>query len=224
MKAEICWALESLLSNYSFNSCSTKTELFEAMFIDSTIAKQFSVGKTKCAYYLTYGMAPYFKGCFLQSLKEVPLYAESFDESYNNVLRQGQMYLQVRYWNSEKERVDVHYSNSSFMGKLVAVDLLRKKILQVFSDGPNINLSYLKILNEHRRDAQLNPLIDIGTGYIPYIIRLKNGEKESNWNVKKLSNAMFKLFDESPSRHADYKRSLLHGNLIFASFLFSQMG
>ena len=69
MKTEICWVFESLLSNCSFVSCSTKTELFTVMFSDSTIAKQFSMGKTKCACYLTYGMAPYFKDIFSRILK-----------------------------------------------------------------------------------------------------------------------------------------------------------
>ena len=61
---------------------------------------------------------------FLQSLKEVPLYTASFDESYDNVFKQGQVDLHVRYWNSEKERVDVHYLKGSFMGKSAAVDVL----------------------------------------------------------------------------------------------------
>ena len=61
------------------------------------------------------------------------------------------------------------------MGKSAAVAVLehfnscvksiKKKIkfLQVFSDGPNVNLSFIKILDEHRRDAEVNPMIDIGT-------------------------------------------------------------
>ena len=98
VKAEIRWTLETLQSNYSFNSCSQKSELFAAMFSDSTIAKQFSMGKTKCAYYLTYGMAPYFKDTFVQNLKEIPFYSASFDESYNKVMKQGQMDLHIRYW------------------------------------------------------------------------------------------------------------------------------
>ena len=103
MKAEIRRALESLLSNYSFNSCSIKTELFAAMFSSSTISKQFSMGKTKCAYYLTYGMASYFKDIYLQSLNRFHFTAVSFNESYNNLLKQGEINLHVRYWNSEKE-------------------------------------------------------------------------------------------------------------------------
>ena len=39
MKAETRWVIESLLSNYSFNSYSTKAELFAAMFVGSNIAK-----------------------------------------------------------------------------------------------------------------------------------------------------------------------------------------
>ena len=48
----------------------------------------------------------------------------SFDESCNDVLKQGQMDLHVRYWNSEKERVDFHYLNGLFMRKSAAIDSL----------------------------------------------------------------------------------------------------
>ena len=69
------------------------------------------------------------------------------------------------------------------------------------------NCHFKKILDEHRRDAELNSLIDIGTcGLHTVHDSLKHGEKESNWNIKKLLNSMFKLFDESPSPRADYER------------------
>ena len=83
------------------------------------------------------------------------------------------------------------------MGKSAAVDVLehfnscvesieKNEILQVFSDGPiNVNLSFLKILDEHKRVTELNPLIDIGTCGL---------YTEHN------------LFDESSSRRADYER------------------
>ena len=50
-KAEIHWALESLMSNYACNSCSSKSELFSAMLSDSNIAESFSLKKAKYAYY-----------------------------------------------------------------------------------------------------------------------------------------------------------------------------
>ena len=91
-----------------------------------------------------FGMAPRFKDIFLQSLKEVPLYAVSIDKSYNNVLKQGQMDLHVRYWSSKNEKVDVHYLNNSFMGKSASVNscvesIEKNKFLQVLSDGRNDN-------------------------------------------------------------------------------------
>ena len=87
VKAEIRWALESLMSNYSYNSCSSKSELCSAMFSDSDIAEKFSMGKTKCAYYVTHGIAPYFKRKFIESLQLLPFHSVSFDESYNDVIK-----------------------------------------------------------------------------------------------------------------------------------------
>ena len=75
--------------------------------------------KTKCVYYLINK----------KSLKEVSLYVVSFDESYTNGLKQGQMDLFIRYWKSEKERVHVCYLNSLFMRKSGAVDVLEHIIL-----------------------------------------------------------------------------------------------
>ena len=101
----------------------------------------------------------------------------------------------VRYWNSEKERMDVNYLNSSCLGKLAPVDVLEhfnpcfnsieKFFLQIFCGGPNFNLSILKILDEHRRDTELNPLIDISNCGLHTVHNLcKHWENGSNWNIK----------------------------------------
>ena len=97
VKAEIRLALESLMSNYSYNSCSSKSELFSAMFSDSDIAEKFSMEKTKCAYYVTHGIAPYFKIKFIESLQLLPFYSVSFDESYNDAIKREQMDLHIKY-------------------------------------------------------------------------------------------------------------------------------
>ena len=34
---------------------------------------------------------------------------------------------------------------------------------------------------------------------------MKHGEKASGWNVNKLLTSLYKIFDESPSRRADYE-------------------
>ena len=106
-----------MLSNYSFISWSTKIEPFAAMFIDSTIAKQFSLGKTKCAYYLTYRMAPYFKDFFCRISKR-------FHFTLSLLISQTVMFSGKDKWicmsdigTMKKESVDVHYLNSSLLEK-----------------------------------------------------------------------------------------------------------
>ena len=63
----------------------------------------------------------------------------------------------------------------------------KPKILQVFSDGPNINLPHLKILDDYGHDAELSPLLNIGT-----------------CGLHTIHNS-FKYGDESPSRRAVYE-------------------
>ena len=106
------------------------------------------------------------------------------------------------------KRIELLYSylNSSFMGKSAAVNVLEhfntsvksienNKILQVFSDGPKVNLAFLRLNNEQRHDVELNPLIDIWTCSLHTVHNsFQNGEMASSWNLKKLLNAMFYVF------------------------------
>ncbi|KAJ8879024.1 hypothetical protein PR048_019630 [Dryococelus australis] len=57
-RAEIVWALKVVDSRYSKSSCYDISDLFSFMFPDSNIAKQFSLGETKCSYVINHGIAP----------------------------------------------------------------------------------------------------------------------------------------------------------------------
>ena len=59
-KAEIMWSIDVVLSNYSFNSISNKSDLFCIMLPDSKLVENFSCGNTKCSYVVCFGLAPYF--------------------------------------------------------------------------------------------------------------------------------------------------------------------
>ena len=83
------------MSNYSYRSCASKSE-FSVMFSDSKIAKEFFLVKTKLSYNICCCIAPYCKSMFVDSFKNLP-YSLFFDESYNNVLKKGNMDLHVRY-------------------------------------------------------------------------------------------------------------------------------
>ena len=70
-----------------------------------------------------------------------------------------------------------------------------------------MNLKFLGISNEKRKNSELKELISNGTCRLNIIHRaFQHGAEASTWDMKKLLRAMFKLFDEFPSRRADYER------------------
>ena len=60
-KAEIMWALKSIMSRFSYNSAHDVTDVFKAMFPSSIIAQHMSCGPTKLSYLISFGIAPYFR-------------------------------------------------------------------------------------------------------------------------------------------------------------------
>ena len=218
VRAEIIWALEILNCSYSLNSCTKKGKLFSVMFPDSNVAQNFQMASTKASYVTYYGLAPYFKEMLLGELKKASYIVPCFDESYNSVIKKGQIDVLARYWDVRLNKVNTHYVKSEFMGKAAANDVLAKfeaasseldrtKFIQVPSDGPNVNLKFLELLCEKRQDEDLKKLIFIGTCGLHTVSRaFQNAEQSTDWNVKKILMAMHKIFEESPSRRADYGR------------------
>ena len=86
-KNEIIWALDVVMSKYSFNSSSNKSNLFTTMFPDSRIAKNFSCGKTKCGFIVKFGIAPYFVELLNSQLKDIEYVVALFDESFNCIAK-----------------------------------------------------------------------------------------------------------------------------------------
>ena len=75
------------------------------------------------------------------------------------------------------------------------------------TDGPKVNLTFLEILQEKQKDAGMKELIFIGTCGLHTIHHgFQHGKNSSQWNLKKVLSAMFKIFGESSSRRADYKK------------------
>ena len=59
-KAEILFTLKSVVSNWSASSIDGMSQLFQCMFTDSEIAKDFQLSRTKLTYITNFGIAPYF--------------------------------------------------------------------------------------------------------------------------------------------------------------------
>ena len=79
------------------------------MFPDSTIAKSFTLEKTKCGYYITYGIAPYFGELIKTLINNSLCFSLSFDESLNRVLQVEQMDMKVRYCDVGNGLVKLNY-------------------------------------------------------------------------------------------------------------------
>ena len=58
-KAEIIWTLKSVISRFSVCSNDHLNGTFAAIFPDSDIAQQFSIGCTKSVYVINHGFAPF---------------------------------------------------------------------------------------------------------------------------------------------------------------------
>ena len=82
---------------YSCQFCENLNELFQAMFSDNKIVESFKLGKTKCGYFINYGLEPFSKMNLIKSIKDSPFFAASFDESLNRIYQDEQMDVHIRY-------------------------------------------------------------------------------------------------------------------------------
>ena len=212
LSAEIRWVLKCVQSRYSQRSCHDIQELLNIMFPGHILIEKFTIGRTKCAYILNHGLAPYFADLLPEEVKRSPKYRLSFDESLNKKMQKGQMDILVRFWDCEKHMAQTRYHNSEFLGGAKAEQILENfiegskkldllKMLQVSSDGPNVNLKFLELYGEKREMDEVPRLVDIGTcGLHTVHGSLKNRIKSSGWEIGKILKAVFKLLDESPAR------------------------
>ena len=170
-KAEIFWALKSVMSRFSYNSAHDITDVFKAMFPDSIIAQRMSCGPTKLSYLISFGIAPYFMDLLLKALKDAPCFVISFDESFNEELEKEQMDFIVRYLKDGE--VKCRYLSSGFLGHTTAKDLKRafeectekldlKNLIQVSMDGPNVNWKMLDLIVEDRNLNEISKFAGCG--------------------------------------------------------------
>ena len=75
------------------------SQLFQCMFTDSEIAKDFQLSRTKVTYNtnFVYGVAPYFHQLLIDELKNCNYYSLCFDESLNDFTQKCQMDINVRF-------------------------------------------------------------------------------------------------------------------------------
>ena len=70
-KAEIIWALKTVMSNYSNNSGTILNRLFLCLFPDSKIAQSIELSPRKLKYIVPFGVALHFKEILYEQIKKV---------------------------------------------------------------------------------------------------------------------------------------------------------
>ena len=85
------------------------------MFSDTEVTKKFQLSKAKIGYYITYGIAPFFKSLLLQDIQSSPFFSVMFDESLNKMFQEEQMDVQIRYWNIALGLACTRYFDSQYM-------------------------------------------------------------------------------------------------------------
>ena len=123
IRAEILWFLKVVITHSSLWFCENLNELFQAIFSDIEIAESFKLGKTKCGYFINYGLAPFFKTNLIKSVKGSPFFTASFDESLNRIYQNEQIDVHNCFWDNEKGLVKTNYLDSRFVFRPIADNL-----------------------------------------------------------------------------------------------------
>ena len=214
--AEIRWTMKVVLSHFSFRSCLDLGELFQCMFPDSGLTKAFSLSKTKCAYYINFGLAPFFKEQLMYDINKSPFYTVLFDESMNKILQTEQMDLHARYWCEQENQVKTKYYDSQFFRRpnadnIVASidnalkDISKTELIHIGMDGPTTNWSVYDKIQESRKEKELPVLANLGRcGLHSVSGALGTGVTKSSWPLKKVMKSLFNLFHDSTARRDLY--------------------
>ena len=116
------------------------------MFPDSQIVKSFQISKTKCAYYVVYGLTPYFKELLFQNIKASPFYSVLFDKSLNHHLQEDQMDVQIRFWDDQSGEVETRYLKSRFFKRPDAENILEERLKSI----ANLPEEKISMLSKHQ--------------------------------------------------------------------------
>ena len=160
-RAEILMILRVVNNHQSFRSCLELGEDLKNMFVDSAIATEFTLSKTKCGYVVKYGISPWIKENLRKDVCNSPFYSVSFDESLNKQMQEIQMDIQIRFWCDRTNKAVTQYWGSQFQmntdANTLSENLLKsleglpeEKLSQSAMDGPSTNWKLFKQIQEMR--------------------------------------------------------------------------
>ena len=139
--------------------------VFKCMFPDSKIASSFQMGPDKLHYYVTFGLAPYFKSLLTDTLKKSDCHVLSFHKSLSDFTQTSEIDLLVQFFDNSTNTVNTRFYDSRFLGHATHQDLYKKfndisnqldsnKLFQISMDGPDVNLKFYEAVVTERDENE----------------------------------------------------------------------
>ena len=216
--AEIQWTFKVVMLHLSLRSCTDFNKLFVSMFPDSEVASKFTLGKTKCDYFVNYGIAPHLKNILTKAIIEPPFYSLSFDETLNAVNQSCQMDVGIRYWDNAESLVQTRYFDSKFLQRPNTEILFEKiresltelhedRLIQLSMDGPSVYWNVLEKLDDYLTNKDIPETIYIGSCN-QHILHgaFQTAVQSSGLNIDKVLKSMYWILHDSPAKREVFCR------------------
>ena len=97
LKAEVLRACKVIYNHYCYKFWEGKSQLFQQMFPESAIAKNFKYEEHKCAFLVLFDLAPYFQVSASSKLNKILVCL--FDDNPNRNMQTKQMDIPVLAWH-----------------------------------------------------------------------------------------------------------------------------
>ncbi len=218
LRAEIIWSLKVAACNFSFRSCDGVVSTFQAMFTDSNIAKNMTLARSKVRYLISDGLRPIFLKDLVNDINNSIVFTLHFDEGTS---KHGakQLDLHIRFWSSRADEVKVSFYTAVRLGhakgETVASAMLKAldsdgitllNILTLGNDGPNVNKTVFRLINDQVIEVRKKPLVDIGSCSL-HIVHNAFGVGIAVYgsDAQEFGMDMHSHFKASPARQEDLK-------------------
>ena len=175
VSADIIWMLTVADKNFSYKSCDGLTETWKHMFYDSEIACNMSLSHGKASYIMSDGIGPVLLSEFISDVQQSGLFTLHFDEA-TRMDGHEQCDILVRYWSKNADKVVVSFYKAIELGHatgdIVSTEILNaldndglslRNLLMLSNDGPNVNKTIHRLINDAVVNLRDKALLNIGT-------------------------------------------------------------
>lgn len=171
---ELLWTMHCIEKNVSLASSDKDARILRHMFPEKF--QHFSLGRTKMSYLLTEALGPHFRKMLLDDVRG--FYSLMYDETTNKENKK-ELQIMIRRWSVKFGWVESSHLETFFIGHTRATDIIKfikqaldnaglslNKLASISSDGPNVDKSIFRILNEEIKDLRGFGLLDTGNNDI----------------------------------------------------------